>query len=284
MQLAGSAAIPPVRAPDKLVLSPWGEADPARFFAVYDAAFRDRPGFPGWPLERWVEWISDDDDFRPEWTLLAALGGVDVGFIVGDGSGWIAQMGVIPSARGARIGAVLIGEAVRRMRSGGQTHHHAERQRRQPARDRALPQARLHPHGPPGQIREVAAHGRHSRQRSMIHQFARWPMTNSIGAGPSAGQRPDGGAARACQRRGEPGGVEVRAAAADRPQRGRRPGERVGREAPSAPGPASRRQSASGRDEAPRHRAPPRSRRRWGTRRSRSSRLRRRWSRPGAGA
>jgi mycothiol synthase len=118
MQLAGPMMTPAGGAPDSLVLSPWGQADPGRFFAVYDAAFRDRPGFPGWPRERWVEWISGDDDFRPDWTLLA---GTDVGFVVGDASGWIVQMGVVPAARGKAIGAVLIGEAVRRMRAGGET-------------------------------------------------------------------------------------------------------------------------------------------------------------------
>jgi ribosomal protein S18 acetylase RimI-like enzyme len=100
-------------------LSPWGQADPARFYAVYHAAFRDRPGFPGWSQARWVEWIGDDEDFRAEWTLLASLGPADVGFIAGDATGWITQMGVVPSARGRGIGAALIGEAVPRMRSAG---------------------------------------------------------------------------------------------------------------------------------------------------------------------
>jgi mycothiol synthase len=121
MQLAGPMTTPARAAPESLVLSPWGQADPGRFFAVYDAAFRDRPGFPGWPPERWVAWVSGDDDFRPDWTLLAALDGTDVGFIVGDASGWIIQLGVVPAARGKAIGAVLIGEAVRRMRAGGDT-------------------------------------------------------------------------------------------------------------------------------------------------------------------
>src|SRR5581483_483999 len=79
----------------------------------------DRPGFPGWSQARWVEWISDDEDFRAEWTLLASLGPADVGFIVGDATGWITQMGVVPSARGRGTGAALVGEAVRRMRSAG---------------------------------------------------------------------------------------------------------------------------------------------------------------------
>ena len=118
MQLAGPARVP--AAPAGLVLHTWGQAGPARFFAVYDAAFRDRPGFPGWPQHRWVEWVSGDDDFRPQWSMLAVLDGADVGFIVGDASGRIVQMGVVPSARGSGIGAVLIGEAVGRMRSSGQ--------------------------------------------------------------------------------------------------------------------------------------------------------------------
>jgi ribosomal protein S18 acetylase RimI-like enzyme len=117
------AQVPPRAAhpPAGLTMSMWGQADPARFHAVYQAAFGDRPGFPGWSQARWIEWLSDDEDFRPGWALLATLAGADVGFIVGDASGWIIQMGVVPSARGKDIGARLIGDAVRRMRSGGET-------------------------------------------------------------------------------------------------------------------------------------------------------------------
>jgi mycothiol synthase len=121
MQLAGSARPPAAHAPDGLILSQWGQAAPARFYAVYAAAFRERPGFPGWPQARWIEWITDDEDFRAEWTLLATLAGVDVAFIAGAASGWITQLGVLPSARGKDIGAQLIVEAVRRMRSAGET-------------------------------------------------------------------------------------------------------------------------------------------------------------------
>lgn len=97
------------------------QAGPARFFAVYQAAFRDRPGFPGWPQARWTEWISGAEDFRPEWALLATLGGTDAGFVVADAGGWITQLGVVPSARGHGIGAYLISEAVHRLRAGGET-------------------------------------------------------------------------------------------------------------------------------------------------------------------
>jgi mycothiol synthase len=121
MELPASAPAPAVPFPDGLLLSAWGTADPARFHAVYEAAFRERPGFPGWPRERWIEWISDDEDFRAQWTLLATVDGVDAGFIAAAAGGWIVQVGVLPAARGRAIGALLIAEAVRLMRAAGET-------------------------------------------------------------------------------------------------------------------------------------------------------------------
>jgi mycothiol synthase len=120
MQLPAGTQPPAARAPSGLTLSEWGETDPARYYAVYHAAFRDRPAFPGWSQTRWAEWISDDEDFRPDWTLLATLGMADVGFIAAETTGWIAQLGVVPAARGRDIGSYLIGEAVHRMRSAGE--------------------------------------------------------------------------------------------------------------------------------------------------------------------
>ena len=120
MQLAASAQLPPAHPPGGLTLAQWGQADPERFYAVYQAAFRERPGFPGWPQARWINWITDDEDFRADWTLLAVLDGTDVAFIAGAATGWITQMGVVPSSRGHDIGARLIGEAVQRMRAAGE--------------------------------------------------------------------------------------------------------------------------------------------------------------------
>jgi len=122
MQLAATDTPPPPAKPAAgLALSSWDQAGPARFFAVYEASFRDRPGYPGWTQDRWVDWISDDDDFRAAWALLATVDGTDAGFIVADAGGWIIQVGVIPAARGRGIGAALVAEAVRLMRAGGQT-------------------------------------------------------------------------------------------------------------------------------------------------------------------
>jgi mycothiol synthase len=121
MQLAAGAPVPSAHPPAGVVLSRWGEADPARFYAVYDAAFRERPGFPGWPLDRWTGWISDDEDFRPDWSLLATTGGRDVAFIACAAGGWIEQLGVVPQARGQDLGACLIAEVIGRMRAAGET-------------------------------------------------------------------------------------------------------------------------------------------------------------------
>jgi ribosomal protein S18 acetylase RimI-like enzyme len=121
LQLAAAAQLPLAHPPVGLTLSEWGQADPSRFYEVYHTAFRDRPAFPGWSPARWVQWVSDDEGFRADWTLLASLGAADVGFIVGETTGWIAQLGVVPSARGRGIGAHLISEAVRRMRSAGES-------------------------------------------------------------------------------------------------------------------------------------------------------------------
>ena len=99
----------------------WSESVAARFFAAYETAFRDRPGFPGWSADQWVRWIVDDDDFRADWTLLASAAGVDVGFVVGGEGGWISQVGVVPAARRHAVASTLIIEALRRMRAEGQT-------------------------------------------------------------------------------------------------------------------------------------------------------------------
>jgi mycothiol synthase len=122
MRLPASVQAPAAAAPGGgLVLSEWGQADPARFHAVYTASFGERPGFPAEPLARWTEWVTDDEDFRPEWALLATLDGADAGFVIGDAGGWIAKLGVLPAARGRGLGAYLMVEAIRRMRAGGET-------------------------------------------------------------------------------------------------------------------------------------------------------------------
>ncbi len=112
---------PAVVPPADVRLTEWTDSIAARFFAVYTEAFRDRPGFPGWSAQQWIEWISTDEDFAPDWTLLATRDGRDVGFVASARGAWIVQVGTVPSARGTGIGAALTAEALRRMRAGGET-------------------------------------------------------------------------------------------------------------------------------------------------------------------
>ena len=104
-----------------VVFTEWSDSLAERFFAVYEAAFRDRPGFPGWSAAEWITWIRDDDDFRADWTLLASEAGRDVGFLAGENGGWIAQVGVVPAARRRAVASTLIIEVLRRMQADGQT-------------------------------------------------------------------------------------------------------------------------------------------------------------------
>jgi len=115
--LAGSAP-PEGPLPAGLVPHEWTSDLAIRFFAAYDAAFRDRPGFPGWPAERWVAWTAGDEEFRPQWSVLAVGEDGDAGFVT-CAEGWIVQVGVVPAWRGRGVGGALVAEALRRMRADG---------------------------------------------------------------------------------------------------------------------------------------------------------------------
>lgn len=114
-----ATAPPKVALPAGVTVTPWTDDLASRFFAAYEASFRDRPGFPGWPQDTWVDWTASDDEFRADWSLLATDGD-DLGFITA-GEGWIVQVGVRPEARGRAIGAGLVVESMRRMRASGGT-------------------------------------------------------------------------------------------------------------------------------------------------------------------
>jgi mycothiol synthase len=109
------------RWPAGVTLETWNDATAPRFHAVYDASFRERPGFPRWSAAEWIEAVVDEG-FRPDWSVLASVPDIgDAGFITA-AVGWIDQVGVVPAARGRGIGAALVGEALIRMRADGQTH------------------------------------------------------------------------------------------------------------------------------------------------------------------
>jgi len=114
--------LPDVQLPSGIGLMMWAPAQADRFFAAYQAAFRERSGYPDWSREEWLAWLAtDDDEFRPELSLLACHDDLPVGFIV-CADRWIVQLGVRPEWRGQGIGSALLMEVLNRFRAGGVDH------------------------------------------------------------------------------------------------------------------------------------------------------------------
>jgi mycothiol synthase len=122
MRIDLADGVPDAPWPAGTQLAAWSEAHAPRFHDVYTAAFRDRPGFPGWTADEWIADLTEDDDFRPQWSVLATLPDLgDAGFVTA-AVDWIVQVGVAPAARGRGLGGALVAEALRRMRADGATH------------------------------------------------------------------------------------------------------------------------------------------------------------------
>lgn len=100
--------------PSDVTITSWRPDLAEQFFQAYDAAFRERPGFPGWTAAEWVDhWTTDN--FKPEWSLLALAGDVPVGFLTGTSNpphGYVMQIRVIPTQRRRGIGSGLIVETM----------------------------------------------------------------------------------------------------------------------------------------------------------------------------
>jgi ribosomal protein S18 acetylase RimI-like enzyme len=106
--------------PHGTAVTTWTADVAGRFFEVYAASFRGRPGYPGPAAAEWIADNEADDEFRPGWSLLAFLPGVgDAGFLIAS-VGWIVQVGVVPAARRRGLGRALVTEALRRMTADGE--------------------------------------------------------------------------------------------------------------------------------------------------------------------
>jgi len=115
------APLPAAPLPPGVTLASWTPALAARFFAAYQAAFRDRPGFPGWSAEQWIDWATGDPGLRPHLSVLASHGDQPVGFLIcGDNS--IDQTGVRPEWRGRGVCSAIVVETLRRLRGEGCDH------------------------------------------------------------------------------------------------------------------------------------------------------------------
>jgi mycothiol synthase len=114
--------------PADLTLATWAPETVGAFVAAYSASFADRPGFPGWSQERWVEWKADDPDFRPDLNHVALANGDPVGFITCAEDrretppvGFIIQVGTRPDWRGRGLGDALVVRALHAWREAGFT-------------------------------------------------------------------------------------------------------------------------------------------------------------------
>lgn len=113
-----AAPLPAIVLPPDIALAPWTAERAELFFAAYTASFRDRPGFPAWSPAEWIDWIAGDEEFLPDYSLVATRAGEPIGFIA-CAVGWIVQVGVRPADRGHGLASALVVEALRRFRAAG---------------------------------------------------------------------------------------------------------------------------------------------------------------------
>lgn len=111
--------------PPGVTVANWRPELAEQFFEAYQAAFRERPGFPGWSAAEWIGYVTENDH-RPEWTLLASAGGAPAGFVVGNADlttdppgGYVWQIGVIPEQRRRGLASALLLATMRQMQESG---------------------------------------------------------------------------------------------------------------------------------------------------------------------
>jgi ribosomal protein S18 acetylase RimI-like enzyme len=117
--------LPTVVVPAGMTFATWNGECAGQFFAVYDQAFRERPGFPGWNEATWRHAFTSHDEFRADLSLLllAATKGVAYALCAVDehasDTGRIVQMGVHPYWRNHGLGTLLLGKVLRRFGENG---------------------------------------------------------------------------------------------------------------------------------------------------------------------
>ncbi len=110
--------------PQDVTVVTWEPALAGQFFQAYHAAFRERPGFPGYSAQEWISRRNEDENAISEWSLLARVGNMPVGFVHSDKEhpdAYISQIGVIPEQRRRGLASALLVESMRRMQADGET-------------------------------------------------------------------------------------------------------------------------------------------------------------------
>lgn len=121
-----SLAIPDAAFPPSISCLPWEPQTTHEFFTAYEASFRERPGFPHWSEEQWVDWISTDPTFRPDRSWVALTQDQVVGFIADADDeqapghiGYIIQVGTHPQWRHRGLATLLITRSLRAWKDEG---------------------------------------------------------------------------------------------------------------------------------------------------------------------
>ncbi|MFI6183206.1 GNAT family N-acetyltransferase [Nonomuraea sp. NPDC051191] len=109
--------LPSVPMPPEVAVEEWSPDSEGAFYQAYAASFADRPGFPGWSREQWVDWLVDDG-FLPGCSLVAREAGVAVGFVT-CADEFLVQVGAVPGWRRRGLARALAVAALGRMRDGG---------------------------------------------------------------------------------------------------------------------------------------------------------------------
>jgi mycothiol synthase len=112
--------LPEFHLPESLSCETWADGRAALFFEAYQASFRERPGFPGWSTEQWIEWATDDETFQPDKSFLVRDNTFPVGFILCS-ENYVAQIGVRPEYRQQGIATALLSATLSLLQNGGQT-------------------------------------------------------------------------------------------------------------------------------------------------------------------
>ncbi len=99
------------------VLAAWSDETATHFHRAYQAAFGDRPGFPGWSEARWRRFATGYDAFRPELSHVLLGSDAPLAFrivaIEEEAAGPVAhvvQLGVVPAARRSGTGKALLAD------------------------------------------------------------------------------------------------------------------------------------------------------------------------------
>lgn len=112
--------LPRIPLPQGVQVEEWAAENHGAFYDAYRASFADRPGFPGWSQDEWIDWLVDDE-FLPQCSLVARTAeGAPAGFVA-CARGFLIQVGAVPEWRRRGLGRALAATALGRLRGHGDT-------------------------------------------------------------------------------------------------------------------------------------------------------------------